>query len=407
MKTNILNKIYLILITFFLLVSISYATNGLNVILANQNPDPVRPGNFVEINVQVANTGGDTLENVQISFIENQNFKIAQGREKSINIGVLSPYSSLQGSRSFVIAKFIVEVNENTPFGQNPIEIKVTSPTIEYSKEIFINVLDKSPLLNIKNVISNEVQAGEINKISFEIENINGFPLKNTLIKLGLSDVENNILTSHSDTSQRVISNILAGENKKIEFDLLVSPSANSKAYLLPVSINFEDILGNSHSLNFYLSVLVNSEPKLSFKIDSQESFSLGKNKISFAISNPGTSSIKGTEIEILPSESYEVLSSYYTYIGDLNPDDFQTNQIEIYMKEKSNIRVKITYLDSLNKLEEKIVEVPIKIFSEEEMRTYGLLKEAGLNNGVIYFILFILIILAYILGRKKGSKKK
>jgi hypothetical protein len=406
MKNKYIVKIILALLIGFFSIGGAFAVAGLNIVLSNQNPDPVSPGNFVELNVKVSNTGSSDIRDAKVVFVENDNFKIAEGKSNILEVGILPSFSALS-ERGSVTAKFLVEVSENTPFGLNPVEIMVDSSNGLFTKEISINVRDKSPILNINNVVSNEVEAGDINQLSFEIENINGVALRNFIISLKLNEVTDQILTINSDTSQKVISSIRAGESKKLEFEVLVSPEAVSDSYLLPVEITFEDSLGNSHLSSFFLSVLVYSKPDLSLKIDSQDSFELGMNRISFAISNPGTSSVKGTEIEILDSQTYEVLDGGYTYIGDLNPDDFQTNQLQIYLKEEGPIMAKLSYSDSFNNKEERIVEMPVKTFNSEELERYGLSVNGSIFSGFTGILIVLVVLVAVVFFYNRRKKKK
>ncbi len=402
-------KIFLLsLLTIILGVSSAYSIGELNVVLANQNPDPVSPGNFVELNVKVSNSGDTSINDATIRFIENENFKIAQGKQIKKDIGVIPAYSSLTGSNSYVIAKFLIEVAPDTPLGENPVSFEVTTAQGTYNYEFDLSVQDQNPSLEVSNFQIGTVKAGEIGKLTFDITNPNSVTLSNMVVSLGLSDVDDKALSTVSGTNQKVISFLKAGEKKTIEFEIEVSPDADAQPYLLPVEVNYEDSFENSYTTEVLGSVRVYSEPIISLKLDSQEIYTQGNGKITLAIANPGTSSVKGTRIEILPSDEYEIIEGEFQYVGDLNPDDFQTIQANIHISnsDAATLKIKLTYLDSYNQKSEEMIEIPLKIYSQDELVSYGIVAGGGNTSyGSIIFAL-IMGVIAFFVGRKLGYKK-
>ena len=172
-------------------------------------------------------------------------------------------------------------------------------------------------------------------------------------------------------------------------------------------------IKGNDFTTEVLGSVRVYSEPQLLLTLDSQDVYTIGKGKVTLAVANPGTSSIKGTQVEIMSSDDYEVISGSNQYVGDLNPDDFQTVQSEVYISnsESATLKVKVTYLDSYNIESEIMMDVPLKIYDNDELKSFGLMgNDSGSSGfGTIIFVLIVLAV-AFFYGRKKfnfGKKKK
>ncbi len=412
MKQN--NNYYKLMITLFLAMFFTasvYSAAGLNVVLANQNPDPVAPGNFVYLNVKVSNIGSDDLKNVKISMVENENFKLAQGSENVKEMGSISSFAGTSDSSNFVIAKYKVLVDPKTPLGLNIIKFNVEQGFTSSTYEFDILVQDINPSIKVSSFKVENLEPGKSSKLVVNLENDNSIDLKNVVLTLSLADVENKVFNTKSGSNQKKISLIDAGKSVQVEFDLIASPNAVAKPYLLPITISFDDALGNSYSSDALGSVQVYSAPQLSVNLDSQESLSGGRGKITFAIANPGTSSIKGTQVEILDSENYDVLEGKFQYIGDLNPDDFQTVQADVVInaKEDTNVLLKVTYSDSYNQKVEEIVEIPVKVFNAAQLKELGI---AGATSGsavgsvVKYVFVIILLVVVYVIGRKRGYSK-
>lgn len=407
-KPNII-KLLFALTMLFALLSSAYSAVGLNVVLSSQNPDPVSPGNFVFVNVKISNNGDTSLKNAEIEFIEDDNFKVAQGTKKIQNLGVIPAFSGgTDGGSGFVIAKYKLLVDENTPQGLNVAEFIVKTPTKNYEYEFDVLVQDNNPRIQVNSFNVGVIEAGESQILEIELENINSINLKNVLLNLDLDDVEDKILTIESGSNQKFVPLIKPNEKFKVQFNLVASPEAESKPYLVPLNISFEDNLDNTFSKNLLGSVRVYSEPLLTIKLDSQEKFTTGKGKITLAIANPGTSSIKGTQIEVLPSDDYKVVEGDFQYVGDLNPDDFQTVQLDaaILNSDSATLKIKASYLDSYNNQNEELVDVPLKLFTQDELKSLNLSSSSSGGGIFGYIITLVLLVVAFYIGRRLGYKK-
>ena len=410
-----ITNFFKILITTFVVlmagISFSFATTGLNVVLLSQNPDPVSPGSFVYVNIKVSNTGSTAIKNADITFNENSIFTLASSEKATKELGTIPAYSNLESSTNFVVAKYKIFVNENTPLGLNTLNFKVNDDKgLLYNYDFEVLVQDSNPSIHITQFEVDQIEPGSSGKLKLELENDNTISLRNIVLQLGLSDVEDDVLSVQSGSNQKTITSLKAGEKKIVEFDIVASPDASSKPYLLPVDITYEDILGNSLSTQITGSVRVFSAPIVSIELDSQEIYSIGKGKITLAIANPGTSTIKGTQIQILPSEDYEVITGDYQYVGDLNPDDFQTVQSQIYVKnaEKVTLKIQVEYLDSYNNKKSEIIEMPMKTYNSEELKNLGLVSGSSSSSSSYAGIIFSLVLIgiAFYVGRRLGIKK-
>lgn len=409
-KNKNLFQILIAVLISILMLNAAYSAGGLNVVLANQNPDPVAPGNFVELNVKVSNSGNTGIQNAKIIFVENNNFHIVKGKAKSKDLGIIPAYSSLDSATSYVMAKFLVEVAPNTPLGENPVEFSVETSEGTYSYEFDVTVQDANPTLVVNDFKINTVEAGKSEQLSIEIENTNSVTLNNVILSLGFNSVENGALSTLSGASQKVISTLKPNEKKNVVFEILVSPDAEAKPYLLPLNLSYEDTLGNSFAQTIYGSVKVYSKPLPLVKLDSQDIYTKGKGKFTLAVSNPGTSTVKGTQIEILPSDDYTIIGGNFQYVGDLNPDDFQTVQMNIYLNNDNSatLKAKLTYLDSYNNKNEEIIEIPLKIYTTKELTDFGIaIPKTQTQSYVGYFLTIVTLVIGFYIGRRYERKKE
>ena len=214
-----MKKIISILILLIIGLSSTFAASSLNVVLANQNPDPVAPGNFVYVNVKVSNTGSIAVENAKIKFIENQYFKIAPGENKEKELGTIPSFSSLESSSSYSIAKYKILVDSNAPLGLNTLNFQVESVVNKLNYEFDILVQDANPTIELlSSKLENDfIKAGESQKIKLTFTNQNSIDLKDVIVSLDLEEVEDKVLTTKSGSNQIFIGKLKAKEQKEIE----------------------------------------------------------------------------------------------------------------------------------------------------------------------------------------------
>ena len=76
--------------------------------------------------------------------------------------------------------------------------------------------------------------------------------------------------------------------------------------------------------------------------------------KITISIANSGITDVKFLELFILPSDDYQLIStSDYFYIGDIDSDDTESEEINVYINKdvnKLNLPVRLKYSDANNK---------------------------------------------------------
>ena len=402
-----LKKILFVIFIFIGLVGTANAAAGLNVILANQNPDPVSPGNYVYLNVKVSNIGDEQVKVDELKMIENDNFKLAKSDDASRDLGIMSAYSRAENSKSFVVEKYKVLVDENTPSGLNTLEFEVSTDNGKFSHDFDILVKDNNPIINVDKISSKEFKPGESGELQITLENINPVNLRNVKTALKLGEIDENTITMAAGSNEKIVENLNRGESTTFTFDISIRPDAESKSYLLPIEISYEDSLESTYSNIVYGSVKVFSKPELTLNLDSQDVYNVGKGGFTLAIANPGTSRIKGVQFEILDSDSYEIIEGKTQYVGDLNPDDFQTLQGEMFIKdpESAILKVKLNYLDSYDNKKEEIIDVPLKIYNEEELQRFGLSQPQGSSTTLIAGILIVAIV-GFVFWRRHKKKQ-
>ncbi len=112
---------------------------------------------------------------------------------------------------------------------------------------------------------------------------------------------------------------------------------------------------------------------------------------------------------ELINSSDYKLLStSDYFYIGDLDADDTESEELNIYVENpisgEVNIPIKLSYSDENNNDYEKYYYLDFELYSEDELKLYGMSSNG--NSTYIYLIVVLALIGGgYYWYRKKKKK--
>ena len=195
------------------------------------------------------------------------------------------------------------------------------------------------------------------------------------------------MLTSNEQT----VSILDTGEEVTVSFTLLADASADLKGYKLPVNVTYLDDSGNSNSIDNYISVLVDTLPEYVLNIEETTVYKAKQpGKVVVSLSNIGASDINYVTLSLLESEAYELISTNTAYLGNLESDDFETAEYEIYVTEFQDelpLQIKLQYKDNFNNNYDETLALNLNLFTSREAKKYGLVS--GSSFTTIFFILF------------------
>lgn len=389
------------LVLFLFLLSISVvtaATYGNNVVrasLQSQTPDPVEPGEIVTVKFKIENTAGETYEDVIVKLLPKFPFKL-YGDVAEKNLGKLKVGSGADA----VIVEYKLKVDENAVEGDTELELQVNvgAGGLSYTNdELLIHINSRNPVLDITSIdfTPQQVAPGETSLINVNVKNTAESPLKNIRFKLDFTD-EDLPLAPYQSSSERRLTQLASGLEDSLQFRIIADPDAVSGLYKIPLNITYEDEDGNPLSYDDVLGVSVGEEPQVRTYIKRSTSLRANEpSKITLEIANAGTTDVKFFEISLLPWEDYQLISaSDYIYIGDIDSDDTESEDIDIFINRKADddgkltIPVKLSYYDANNIKYEKNFNLEMELYSSWKLKKFGVLQR---NYSWIYLLVLIL----------------
>jgi len=123
---------------------------------------------------------------------------------------------------------------------------------------------------------------------------------------------------------------------------------------------------------------------------------------------NKGFSDVKFLDVILDETEEFEILSAEEVYVGNVDSDDYETVDFELYLtngatKEEKTIvlPLNVEYRDTNNNLYEEKLELEMKVLSAEKLG----IKTS--SNGTVMLLLIIVIIVGVVLYRRSRNNKK
>jgi len=414
MKKTVILLTLLIIFSLLCINTTAYtAAPKIKVTLLNQDPDPVEPGQVVEVRFKVENVRGATTEDLEIQAIPQYPLSL-YGDTAVKNLGMMR---GVQRGSDAVIVDYKFKVDEKASEGETEIEIKYSQYgedawVVYNDDEFMIDVQTHDAILSIIDVglTKDEVSPGDSTVVSLKIKNNADSLLKDIKVNLDI-DSDDLPFAPLGMTSEKSFYQLDADEIIEMDFTLGVLASAGSQLYKIPLNITYTDEQGTMYSRDDVIGVKVGSEPEIIAYIEETDILNSGmRGKFTVELANSGVTDIKFVKLEIGKSDKYELLSNNLIYLGDIDSDDTETEEFEVYVEDTDDdniiVPISIEYKDANNRPYTKSFELPIKLYTGKEIKQMGL-KPA--SSWPIFFVIILFVVGFFVYRKwvKKIKKKK
>jgi hypothetical protein len=253
-----------------------------------------------------------------------------------------------------------------------------------------------------------EVAPGEITNIILEIENIFEDRVYNLNVRLDLEDTP---FAPYQSSSEKFLEELDDGDKEDFKFKLIALPETSSGIYKIPVKISYENEEGNVSLKDDLISLIVNSEPELKVSLEDSIVLIRGReNTFSIRMINSGLADVKFVYLIVSDVTGIKFLSEKEQYLGDIDSDDFDNAEYNIYLDADSpediNLQIILKFKDATNKEFVESKNIILRTYSLQEAKELGLVKR---ENYIPYIIIGSLIVgyIVYRILKKRKLKKK
>lgn len=378
---------------------------NLNITLIKQEPDPVGPGEVVELRFRVENHGGMLAKDVQTELLPEYPLSLRPGDSAVKNAGTVE---SLQRGDDGAIVKYKVIVDKDSPDGEH--DIRLRYKTADDNSWIVLDpfavrVQSHIAILSISKVVSVPVSIapGDKGTVSITLTNYASSLMKDILIRLDLSGTS---LNPSGSANEKVISSISPQQSAKADFELIANPDATAGIIKVPVSVSYSDITGKNFSKSNTISLMVGDVPDISVLLDRSDIYTEGSvGSVVVRVVNKGTTDVKFMNVKLGAVQGTEIIGSDEAYVGNLDSDDFSTAEFTLYVKdaeEEVSLPVSVEYKDANNNNYRKEEALQLRLYSGSEAK-----KISGKGNGSYTWLIAIVVVVGGFFGYRRWKKRK
>lgn len=388
------------------------ADRDVRVAMVNQQPDPVEPGNYVEVRFKIENYGTEPVGPLTIGIEPRYPFVLPAGYQQEQRVGMLG---RRQIGANTEIVSWRLLVDRDAPGGIAPLDIYLRDETSgrtfikRYEDEFFVAVRTADTILNVEHIDVHPVPAlpGQPLEITLELNNIGDGFVKDVAVSLDLTDIP---LSALNSVSEKIYSRIDGQQTLHVPFMLVSDVTTNVGVVQVPLELRFKDDLNQQHVQKSTFGIKLDSPVEYLVTLDSS-SLHVGnkRGEVSLRISNNGLNGMRFMTVMLMPSQHYEILSSPYVYVGRVASDDFETLSYSLYMHDAQDdvpLRLHMTFRDEYNREYTFDEEVVVPIYTREDALTYGLIDGNG-TGGIFFLVILIVAAAGYYWYRKSRKKKR
>jgi hypothetical protein len=382
-----MKKTTTLLLTLALFSGLAASQNSvsLEVDKVKVEPTPLKTSEYADVWVEVTNNGNTDAEDLELEYVDSYPFSADPGEKTSWEVGRLVP-----GEEH--VRHIQIRVDKNAVQGTNQLKFRTTSDTgVSVTHEIPVEVRSDNDILAVSEVdFPENVAPGSENEMSITFENLADGQLKNIEADLDFTDIP----VAASESASRVVTSVSSDESRSVSFSLDVDEAAENGVYKVPVDISYENEAGNEFTRETTIGVVVGGSPQLEAGLNSVENeLTPGSTStVTVRLVNRGRGTADFVKMDFEDSEDFKVLSPGSVYLGDMDPDDYQTADVRLHVSqdaENISLPVEISYRGvSGENVDTQNVDVPV--YTSEQLQRYGLASGGSPLPLVVVLVLVV-----------------
>jgi hypothetical protein len=370
----------------------------------NYSPAPAEAGKKFTLWVQIKNDSVKDAQNVIVELDLEYPFALTETETGKKTIDSIR-------TNQIGIVRFELQTDSLAIEGTYNIGIKMGKDGKHEKKETkTIDVTAGAPELKLTETSEYTFEPGETKEIALTLKNIG----KETAHDIIIQFTEDRTVTTAGTVVEREITplktasayikQINPGQQQTAIVTLSANPKATLKNHTLPVTIQFKDSKGASHTSSAYIGLKVHANAELNAVINTTEPkpFPSGTSEITIDLYNTGAASASYLTLELISNEI--LFEKTTSFIGTLEADDFDSFKTKATIPPTMQtgnhpIKIKLTYRDNENKKIEEEKTLPFNIVTFAEANTG---QDAGITGTLIGIITTILMLVGLYVTTKK-----
>ena len=390
----------------------SAASPALKATLVKYEPAPAEPGGYVDVWIKIENKGDGSATDAEFEIVPEYPFMLEPGVSAVKMIGKLWPLQQ-------VVIDYRLRVDDDALEGSSTVDFRLrTDSAGDWTNSGFdMSIQSKRINVGISGIESDPyvITPGDYSTVTLNVKNFGESSARDLVIKFDTSADETPFSTVNSTTEQ-YLKLLEGGSEETFTFKVLASSSAAAGAYKVPTTITYYDRSGNAYSKEDTASLVIGTTTSIQVALSSSTMKQPGTSgKIIVMVTNNGLAGLKFVTLRLSESDdsTYQMLSAPQEYLGNIDSDDSENAEFEIYVSNSTiapatlTIPVTIEYTDaSTNQKGTLNADVGVRLYSYAELLDFGMIQKPN-YSGLFVILAIVLIVIAIVVIRKIMRKRK
>ncbi len=381
--------------------------------LVNQVPDPAVPGQYVEVRFKVENIGGVNANKVQFKIEPKYPFSL----DTSDKIKKLGNVDVDQIGNDAYVVYYKLRVDKDAIEGTTAIDAYFSTDngnTWQEAGPFAVRIQERDALLSIASVetVPEKIQQGQEATVNIKLKN-NAQTLltdiranlefyKETALTTSISTTERPF-TPIDSSSEKTIKQLDKGEEAVLSFRIITDSDAQSQVYKVPLSLQYTDNKGKNYTKSGIIGLVVDEDVDYLLNIEKSTLYTTGsKGTVTISLSNIGHGGINFVTMYLDDTEDYKVLSPKQVYLGNIDSDDFESAEYEIYAccnKKDVPLNLTVVYKDNYNNKEtvNHYGDLVLPVYSAAEAKRFGLVPSGNIAGSLISLIILVVLVVFWL----------
>ena len=324
-----MKKLILTFVLFLVLIAAVNAVESnsekVSVTLLNQEPDPARAGDTVNLRFRIDNTGGGTATGLQVELLNQYPFSVDGPTVQ--NIGTVYGY---QTDKNYVNIEYRVKIDKDVINGQHEIKIRYKDDQNEWTTSTFNVDISSKQFAQIIYVDKSILAPGKETDMTFTVTNTGNSPLQNLIFSW--SEPTGAVLPVFSDDT-KYIKYLDIGKSVDLVYKVIADVNAKPGLYKLNLNLKYESLQNaTSSSISTIAGVFVGGETD--FDVAFSQS-SAGQTSLSVA--NTGNNPAQSVSVRVPQQNNFRISGSNSAIIGNLDKGDYTVVSFQIVQGSTGN----------------------------------------------------------------------
>jgi hypothetical protein len=296
------------------------------ITLLNQQPNPARAGDTVDLRFKIENVGGQSIKNVDVELVQDYPFTVVGGPATK-SIANLDAY---QTGNNYVTLEYMVQIDKNALEGQRQLQIRYRYTSgVWVSVSFAVNIKSKA-FAEIIYVDKSRLDPGKETEMKFTITNTGNAPLQNLIFSW--QEPSGAILPVFSSDTKFVK---YLDVDKSVDLTYTVMADVNAKPGLYQLKLNLKsESVGNATSSAISTSAGVFVGGETDFDVAFSES---SQGQTSLSVANTGNNPAQSVSVKIPAQQGFRVSGTNSAIIGNLDKGDYTIVSFQIVSASATN----------------------------------------------------------------------